>query len=107
MSSAGSPHESLLVAMQASPVRVIVHPDRTTVFREGEMIEQTLILEEEIVENSKDEEILIQSWRAEQLERLGLSRILAQLFAGIVDWHEIAALVARGCPPLLAVEIVR
>ena len=72
------------------------------------MIQQTLILEEEeIVESSKDEELLIQSWRAEQLERLGLSRLIAQLFAGVVDWHEIAALVARGCPPLLAVEIVR
>ena len=62
MSSAGGPHESLLASMHASPIRAIVHPDRTTVFWEGEMIEQTLILEEEMVENSKAEELLIQSW---------------------------------------------
>jgi hypothetical protein len=94
--------------MRASTVPAIVHPDRYRRVSGGEMIQQTLILEEEeIVESSKDEELLIQSWRAEQLERLGLSRLIAQLFAGVVDWHEIAALVARGCPPLLAVEIVR
>ena len=32
---------------------------------------------------------------------------LAETFAGLIDWHEIAALVARGCPPNLALEIVR
>ena len=26
---------------------------------------------------------------------------------GRVDWHEIAALVARGCPPRRALEIAR
>jgi len=54
-----------------------------------------------------DEEWTVQSWRAEQLRRLGLSHIVAETFAGLVDWHEIAALVARGCPPELALEIAR
>jgi hypothetical protein len=54
-----------------------------------------------------DEEQLVIEWRLEQLEKLGVSRIKAALFAGFVDWHEIAALVARGCSPELAVEIVR
>lgn len=71
------------------------------------MFEQTVFVEEEPAEASRDEEILIQSWRAEQLRRLGLSNLVAELFASLVDWHEIAGLVARGCPPLLAVEIVR
>ena len=70
-------------------------------------MEPILFLESETDESPTDEEVLIQSWQAEQLERLGLSHALAELFAGMVDWHEIASLVGRGCPPLLAVEIVR
>ena len=66
-----------------------------------------LLLSDEFVESPRDEEVLIRSWRAEQLERLGLSHLLSELFASVVDWHEIAELVARGCPPLLAIEIVR
>ena len=41
------------------------------------------------------------------LERLGISRFLAGFLATVVDWHDVAALVARGCPVELAVEIVR
>ena len=54
-----------------------------------------------------DEEALVRAWHVEQLRRLGLSRILAELFAGRVDWHELAALLARGCPLDLALEIAR
>ena len=53
------------------------------------------------------EEVLVQEWRAEQLWRLGVPRALADAFANFVDWHELAALVGRGCPPMLALEIVR
>jgi len=60
----------------------------------------------ELVEDTTDEELLVLAWRAEQLGRLGLSRSLAEMFAGIVDWHEISALVERGCPLELAFEIV-
>jgi hypothetical protein len=47
------------------------------------------------------------AWQAEQLHRLGLSWPVAQTFAPLVDWHEVAALVARGCAPELALEIAR
>jgi len=50
---------------------------------------------------------LVRAWRAEQLRRLGLSRFFADVFADAVDWHQFAALVRRGCPPMLALEIVR
>ena len=49
----------------------------------------------------------VRIWRTEQLFRLGLPRILAYAFAETVDWHELAALVERGCPLALALEIVR
>jgi hypothetical protein len=68
-------------------------------------MEPSLISHTERVDDAADEELLIQAWRAEQLSRLGLSRILAETFAGLVDWHDIAALVARGCPPKLALQI--
>jgi hypothetical protein len=58
-------------------------------------------------ENNKKEELRIHEWRVEQLQRVGVPRTLAFAFAGLVDWHEIAKLVERGCPPKLALEIVR
>ncbi|HEU4864659.1 MAG TPA: hypothetical protein VFT76_00300 [Actinomycetota bacterium] len=54
-----------------------------------------------------EEEQLIHDWRTEQLELLGLSRIVAEAFASQVDWHEVANLVKRGCPADLALEIIR
>src|SRR5262245_2707541 len=53
-----------------------------------------------------DEE-LVNAWRVEQLSRLGLPLALAEAFAATVDWHELTALVERGCSPDLALEIVR
>ena len=49
---------------------------------------------------------LVHEWRAAQLTRLGFPRPLAEAVADQVDWHEIAALVHRGCRPLLALNIV-
>jgi hypothetical protein len=66
-----------------------------------------LFSDTELVEDTAGEELLIHAWRTEQLQRLGLSRILAEKFAEIVDWHEIAELIARGCTPELALEIAR
>jgi hypothetical protein len=54
-----------------------------------------------------DETELVRAWRSEQLRRLGLSHLFADAFADVVDWHQLAALVRRGCPPMLALEIVR
>ena len=53
------------------------------------------------------EERLVHEWRTERLRELGLPRLLADAFADIVEWREVAALIERGCPPLLAIEIVR
>lgn len=53
------------------------------------------------------EELKIQEWRVHQLWRLGVPRLLAAEFAGGVDWHDVHALVRRGCPSLLALEITR
>ena len=49
----------------------------------------------------------VNAWRAEQLERLGMSRPVAEACAGLVDWHQISDLVSQGCTLHLAVEIVR
>jgi hypothetical protein len=59
------------------------------------------------LDGGADEELLIHEWRAGQLERLGLPGWLAEMFADHIDWHELGDLVARGCAPLLALEIVR
>jgi hypothetical protein len=53
------------------------------------------------------EEVRVYAWRIEQLGRLGLSSVIADAVANVVDWHEVARLVDRGCPPELAVEIAR
>jgi hypothetical protein len=58
-------------------------------------------------DRQNEEDLLVNEWRAEQLRRLGLSRRLADMFAELVDWHDLANLVARGCPPELALEIIR
>jgi len=52
-----------------------------------------------------DEDVLVHNWCAEQLHALGLSHVLAETFADLVDWHEVATLVERGCAPELALEI--
>jgi hypothetical protein len=58
-------------------------------------------------DTAADEDRLIHEWRARQLERLGLPRVLAHIWADQIDWHEIAALLERGCSLGLALEIVR
>ena len=49
----------------------------------------------------------VRAWRAEQLGNLGISAFTTEVAASIVDWHEVASLVQRGCPPELAVDIAR
>ncbi len=61
----------------------------------------------EHVDKDVDEDAAVAEWRASQLERLGVSRLLAGIFAAEVDWHEVERLVKRGCPPELALAIVR
>ena len=64
------------------------------------------ILAEELSAGSEHERC-VHAWRTEQLERLGVTRTFADVYAGLVDWHQIADLVERGCSPLLALEIIR
>jgi hypothetical protein len=49
---------------------------------------------------------LVHNWRVSQLERLGVPGPLAELYADCIDWHQVARLVRRGCPPQLALRIV-
>jgi hypothetical protein len=51
-------------------------------------------------------EPLVHRWRTSQLRRLGIPAALAEVYADDLDWHQIAGLVRRGCPPRLALRIV-
>jgi hypothetical protein len=53
------------------------------------------------------DDLLVHEWRVTQLTRLGIPWSLAQAAADRVDWHQVASLVRRGCPPRLALHIVR
>ena len=53
-----------------------------------------------------DDDLLVHDWRVRQLTRLGIPSSLAQAAADHVDWHQLAKLVRRGCPPRLALQIV-
>jgi hypothetical protein len=53
------------------------------------------------------EESSVHNWRVSQLKRLGLPGLLAEIYADQIDWHQLARLVQRGCPPLLALRIIR
>jgi hypothetical protein len=54
-----------------------------------------------------DDDLLVHEWRVTQLTRLGIPWSLAQAVADHVDWHQVAKLVRRVCPPRLALQIVR
>jgi hypothetical protein len=51
------------------------------------------------------QDLLVHEWRFERLRSLGVPELLAESFADAVDWHVIANLVSRGCPPFLALRI--
>ena len=57
--------------------------------------------------DGSDEDARVNAWKVERLSGLGLSNVVAAAVAPLVDWHEIARLVERGCSPELALEIVR
>lgn len=50
---------------------------------------------------------LVHEWRVTRLTGLGIPWPIAESDADRVDWHQIARLVHRGCPPTLALRIVR
>jgi hypothetical protein len=49
----------------------------------------------------------VHEWRVARLARLGIPWPVAEAAAGHVDWHQMAALVQRGCPPWTALRILR
>jgi hypothetical protein len=49
----------------------------------------------------------VHNWRVSQLKRPGIPGLLAEVYADRIDWHQVARLVQRGCPPRLALRIVR
>jgi hypothetical protein len=53
------------------------------------------------------DDMIVHNWRVSQLTRLGVPVPLAEIYADRIDWHQIARLVLRGCPPRLALRIVR
>jgi predicted component of type VI protein secretion system len=53
------------------------------------------------------DDLRVHTWRVAQLTRLGIPQSLAEAYADHLDWHQIARLVQRGCPPRLALRIVR
>jgi hypothetical protein len=73
----------------------------------AERLEPSVTVPEEPDDGLLGGEHVVHAWRAEQLRLLGLSPMLAEAFAGLVDWHQIANLVERGCSAQLALEIVR
>ena len=58
-------------------------------------------------ETVNHDDLLVHTWRVAQLTRLGIPRSLAEAYADHLDWHRVARLVQRGCPPRLALRIVR
>ena len=65
------------------------------------------LAEIEVEVEESEEDARVYAWRVEQLSGLGLSQVVASAVASLVDWHEIARLVERGCSPELALDIVR
>jgi hypothetical protein len=53
------------------------------------------------------DDCVVRDWRIAQLKRLEIPEPVAHAAAAHVDWHDIARLVQRGCPPLLGLRIVR
>ncbi len=45
------------------------------------------------------------NWRVTRLTQLGIPGALAEV--DHLDWHQVARLVQLGCPPQLALRIVR
>lgn len=67
---------------------------------------EPILMPADDLDDDSNEWLLVHAWRAEQLWRLGLPRVLAEAFADRIDWHALAELVGRGCPPVLALEII-
>jgi hypothetical protein len=72
-----------------------------------ELPEETMELTRPPVRQETIEKDPVHEWRVARLMRLGIPWPVAEAAAGQVDWHQMAALVQRGCPPWLALRILR
>jgi hypothetical protein len=105
MSSATRSGQIAVPAMTAQPVEAMVQGGTAAKrVREERRMEPTTIAPLQSGYEI-DEDVLVHAWRTEQPGRLGLSRLLAEAFADMVDWRAIAEPVGRGCPPELALRI--
>jgi hypothetical protein len=78
---------------------------RNPAWQEGPTMEPALARpRDEAVEY---DDLLVHEWRVRELTRPGIPGSLAQAAAGHAGWHQVARLVRRGCPPRLALQIVR
>ena len=59
------------------------------------------------LENSAAEDVLVDTRCARQLQGLGLPQMLADTFADLIDWAEIATFLEHSRAPELALEIAR
>jgi hypothetical protein len=53
-------------------------------------------------EAAEDEELLVHDWRVARLAQFGIPESQAEVYADHIDWHQVARLVQRGCPPRLS-----
>jgi hypothetical protein len=95
------------VPIRPTPDETTVPHNRSTSPGSAERLEPPAMPAEQPDDGLLGGEHIVNAWRAEQLRLLGLSPLLADAFAGLVDWHQIANLVERGCSARLALEIVR
>lgn len=58
-------------------------------------------------ETIKQQQDMVHKWRVTRLACLGIPWPVAEAAAGNVDWHQITALVQRGCLPRPALRILR
>ena len=75
----------------------------TTIYHQGMTTMEPAMTGHEAVDHN---ELPVHTWRVAQLTRLGIPGLLAEIHADHLDWHQIARLVQRGCPPRLALRIV-
>jgi hypothetical protein len=85
---------------------VIVTAERTETRNSGGREMEPHVISAEELEHGDREARVVHRWRIEQLKRLGLPYVLADLLADRLDWHALEDLVERGCPLHLALEIV-
>jgi hypothetical protein len=76
------------------------------IHRQIEWSEETMELTLPPARHETIEKDPVHEWRVDRLTCLGIPWPMAEAAAGHVDWHQMAALVQRGCPSWLALRIL-